>query len=114
MKPRPSTSYSVASSAARASTASAEISSSSASRCGGTGPSATITRASRARRVVLSLIGRSPLVLLDGHAHEVGVAPGPGDAQLAQALGLLQVDGSLLVELEYGQEADDHGQALHQ
>src|SRR6186713_1733391 len=89
---------------------STEHSSSWARRSGGTGSWATSTIASIARS--RSSDGSAVIAV---HRHDEAlriVAARPHDRDVAEQLALLDVDEALLEQLEYGEEADDHVEAL--
>src|SRR5687767_6358717 len=83
-----------------------------AMRPGSMGSSATMRMASMARSSSCMGLAR---VLLDGQRlQRHRLVAQPGDGEIAEVLGLVEVDQALLVELEDGQEAHDDGEALGQ
>src|SRR4051794_4321903 len=111
--PRSLASYSVASSAHSASTCAAGSSSNCASRLVSTGSSVTMRTASMAR-LASAVIGVHPCKCVHPAAvFEVGTfGTDPYDRDVAEVGDLLEVDESVLVELEDGEEAHDHLEPL--
>src|SRR4051794_31671619 len=81
---------------------------------GSTGRSATRTMASRARtdslRPTSAVIGVGPRQ----DEVDVGRVAHPRDGDLAERLGLVEIDQALLAQLEHGQEAHDDLEPLDQ
>src|SRR5688572_25426387 len=89
-----------------------ERSSSWASSSGATGSWATSRTASMARRCSTSGF-ISSFVGVDGERGDVSVGlTDPLDRDLAAAVGLVELDLALLEQLEHGEEAHDHLEAL--
>src|SRR4051812_4795331 len=90
-----------------ASTCTTSSSSSCARSCGSTGPSATMMIASMARATSVA-IGAAGSAVVDVDEAEIGLgrlAAQPHDLDLAEGARLIEVDETLLVQLEQGQEA---------
>src|SRR6478735_5628226 len=93
-----------------------------ASTSGGTGSWATSTTASIACRNSSSASATgtasaslmSAIVGVDGESHGGvgGIASGPLDHDRPEVLGLVELDEALLEQLEHGEEAHDHVEAI--
>ena len=115
--PRPSASYSAAIASHSSVICATGSSSSCASSWGSTGISATISTASIARRVSLSVWRmRSAIVGIDRRQLlELGpVAAEPHDLDVAERARLIEVDEPLLEQLEHRQEPDHDVETLDQ
>src|SRR3954453_4839604 len=120
MNPRSSSSYAACSSLHSSSTRFTGTSRSCARSCGSTGSSATIRIASMARASAFMSMSSfvpvdegqrvHPRSALDG----CGIAADPDDRDVGEVAELLDLDQTLLVQLEHCEEADDDFEALEQ